>query len=698
MKKLSKLILLVAASSLIVACQTQAQVSEPQSNNSVPESSIILASSQESSKPISSSNDVSSSSDVKPSSSNDVSSISSNKVSSSSDKSSSSSVKPSSSNAPSSSTPSSFSSIELSNNPQTCDNHVLTDTIKKEASLLEPGIKHLECANCGGFTEEYIYKLDEFTFTNATYQYDGGERELLIKGVLPYGVTVQYENNKLTNIGQKEATAKIYGPNNELLMSKTATLSIVEKIGLANIRVTTEDEEDPDWHTYDGQRLYKNMTVSIDNALDSKYNISSAPGEIKVRGNSTNQESVAKRAFRLKLSSKTNLLGLNDGLKEKSWVLLADFFDQSRFRNSSAFIMGDSLFNYSGLYSSDHQHVKLYMNGEDRGVYLLAEQQQAKKGRIPINEAKSDYTGTDIGYLIEIDGLVTQQNKVDSQTHIGVSEGDPCFTTGTGTSSGWGGWGGWGQQSGDQINGVTIQDKGYVVKTDTYGDDQVPFIRDYMNNVLTAFKGTLKGEKKQIVDETGALVDSPYESMYDTLNSYIDLDSFFRMYVLQEYLKDYDVGWGSFYMYVDFSKNSTVKRLTMAAPWDFDLGEGNKTSGDIAKANDDFLNKSSYANGMTTANPWLYMLSQTDFFQTMFKKYYSIFNSSQIYEKMIDEIAYERVAFASDFDDNHTRYGKGASGATLMQTRQYNSHQEAVDYLVKWFGDRKEYLDNKYLK
>ena len=44
-------------------------------------------------------------------------------------------------------------------------------------------------------------------------------------------------------------------------------------------------------------------------------------------------------------------------------------------------------------------------------------------------------------------------------------------------------------------------------------------------------------------------------------------------------MKDYDVGWGSFYMYVDFSSTSKVTRLTMSAPWDFDLAEGNKQSG-----------------------------------------------------------------------------------------------------------------------
>ena len=636
---------------------------------------------------------------------NDYSSLSSLSFSSSSNTAneSSSDVQSNSSSSSKSESIGSSSEKELSSNSQTCSNHIPQEEIVEPATIINRGIKRATCPNCGGFTESYYYDLDEFEFVDTTYQYDGNERELLIKGLLPYGTHAEYENNKLSDIGEKTATAKIYDNENNLLLSKTAKLSIVQKLGLANIKVTTEDGEDPNWKTQsDGNRAYKNMSLTIDNCFDG-YQKNNVAGEIKVRGNSTNQESVAKRAFRFKLSSKNNLLGLNNGIKEKSWVVLADFFDQSRFRNESAFIMGNALFNYTpNLYCSDFQHVKLIMNGEDRGVYLLAEQQQAKKNRIPINEAESAEDGTKIGYLVEIDGLVSQKNRIDSSTGLGVSEGDPCFQT----------------DSAGKVNNVSISSKPYVVKSDTFSDEQNLFIKKYLTSCTKAFASVCNGTLK-VVDENADIQDSPYATAYETLNSFIDVDSFFRMYLLQEYLKDYDVGWGSFYLYVDFSNNSKVKRLTMSAPWDFDLGEGNKQAGGfggwggwggqssssdkdipssgISSTKDSFLSSSEYTNGMTTFNPWLYMLSQTDFFNSMFKKYYSSFANSNVYENIINQIAYERVIFADDFNDNHIRYGKGASGATLMQTRQYDNHKDATDYLVKWFGERKDYLDTKYL-
>ena len=670
MKNLQKLVLLIASTSLIVACQGR-----PQSEDQPSSQEASLSS--------------------KTSPSSEASTVSSEGVSQTS------------TNTPASSAQTNFSfDDELQSNPKTCNNHVLETIMRVEPTIFQRGIRRKQCIVCGGFTEEYVYKLDEFAFNDQTYLYDGKERELLISGVLPYGTIVQYENNKLTQIGNKEATAKIYGPNNDLLMTKSATLKIVENIGMACVRITTEDGTDPDWHTQsDGNRIYKNMTATVDNC-DNAYKMEDIPGQIKVRGNSTNQESVAKRAFRLKFTNNVNMLGLNDGILQKSWVLLADFFDQSKFRNSSAFVMGDSLFNYSGYYASDFERVRLYMNGEDRGVYLLAEQQQAKSNRIPIYEAGESETGTNIGYLVEIDGLVQQQGNISQSTGLGTLEGDPCFQTG----------------SAGRVGNVNISDKPYVVKTDTWNDTQRLFIKKYLGNCSKAFANACNGTL-QVVDSNGDLKDSPYDNAYDTLNSFIDLDSFFRMFILQEYMKDYDVGWGSFYMYVDFSSNSKVKRLTMSAPWDFDLAEGNKQSGGgwggwggfpggggqtssdkdiptsgISSTKDDFLSSSEYTNGMTTFNPWLYMLSQSSFFNVMIKKYYSIFTNSGIYNRMIDDIAYERSVYLDAFNDNHTRYGKGASGATLMQTRQYDSFTDAVDYLVKWFGERKEYLDNKYLK
>ena len=559
----------------------------------------------------------------------------------------------------------------LKSDSKTCDNHQPKEEIVWKASIISKGVKRLKCPNCGGFTEQYYYDLDEAAFENKTFAYDGHERTLTIEGIIPHDVTVRYTNNTLTEIGSKQAKAEFYNENNEKIGEKTATLNIIENIGLPNVKITTSTGEDP---SRKEKVNYTEMTATVDNCA-SAYAMSNVSGGIRIRGNSTKQESVNKLAWRLKFDSKVNMLGLHGGKKYKSWVVLADNFDYSSFRNMTAFNFGNSLFNYSSNYCSDYQHVNLYMNGDYRGIYLLAEQQQSNSGRFTIEESES-YEGTDVGYLVEIDGLVLQ----------GKSDGDYTFTVGSGSMFG----------GGDSVNGTTISQKGYVVKTDIFGDKQGPFIEKYVKNLQKVFINICKGQKLQVLNSVGDIVDSPYETQYETLNSIMDLDSFFRMYVLQEFMKNYDCGWGSFYLFIDFSKGSTHPRFTSGGPWDFDLGLGNKKRDGKYQPTGDFITN---VNGsMTEFNPWLFLLSQTDFFSELFPRYYHAFANSGIYEQAIHDINYETSAFANDFANEYAKW-KGDSGRTSMGTRtDYANHQASVDYLTDWLGQRKTYLDGKYIK
>ena len=595
----------------------------------------------------------------------------------------------SSSSSSSSSSKTSSSSYTMNSNTTTCDNHALDqEEIIVPATIVQKGIKRFSCLNCQGYKEEYYYDLDECAFEDKTFVYDGQERTLYIEGMVPYGLTVKYENNKLTAIGSSQAKAKFYDENNALIAEKTATLNIVENTGIPEIRITTENGEDP---FYKEKEEYTNMTASLSNC-EAKYAFNNKTGGIRVRGNSTNQASVNKRAWRLKFDKKINMLGLNagpDGKGFKSWVLMADNFDYSYFRNATAWSFGNTLFNYSGNYSSHFQHVNVYMNDEYRGVYMLAEQQQANYGRIGIDEPQDDdkeedKTSLKRGYLVEIDGLVI----------TGQSKEEYKFTTGNSSSSQGGMFPGMGGQSGDGI-----ADKGYVVKTDIFSDEQFQFIKKYINNVLTIYKNAVNGKKLQILDDNAELIDSPYSSQYETLNAVMDIESIFKMYVLQEYCKNYDCGWGSFYLFVDFSSKSTHKRLTCGATWDFDLGLGNKKSDGHPNPDGDFITKTngnSFMGGGTEFNPWLYLLSKTDFFNDLIGKYYTVFANSAAYEKVMQYINYETSAFAADFANEYALWA-GDSGRNSMGTRAYSTHAEAVSYLTNWLTSRKEYLDSKLL-
>ena len=75
------------------------------------------------------------------------------------------------------------------------------------------------------------YNMTGVEFENASYTYDGSEKTLTISGTLPTGVTVAYENNKLTNAGSVTAKAKFTIPDSNnycAIKDMTATLTITK--------------------------------------------------------------------------------------------------------------------------------------------------------------------------------------------------------------------------------------------------------------------------------------------------------------------------------------------------------------------------------------------------------------------------------------------------------------------------------------
>ena len=602
---------------------------------------------------------VSSSESKNEASSSDVLSISSSKEESSF---SSSTSKEESSSSSSINSSNSMSSAIISSSseepPVVCSHSKLSEEeVIKEPSIIENGINKYHCLTCGEEFEKATYKLDEYTFEDAYYMFDDQDHEILIKGMIPYGTTVEYENNTLKEIGNKEATANIYDSEHNLLESKKATIHIVENTGFPNIYIDTDGVEIVD------KENYVTMKLSTDNC-DSKYVVSNVAGGVRFRGNGT--MTYPKKAYRLKFNSKTNLLGLNEELRAKSWVLLADYADQSMMRNATALYMGNSLLNYSNNYASDYKHVNVYVNNEYNGVYLLAEQQQANAKRVPINEAETNYTGNDIGYLLELDSYAKEE---DYYFEIGKNYGD-------------------------NVKGVNLPKKAYSIKTDCYATSQVDYAKKYLGNVYNAFISAVNGQGLKVLDEEHNLIDSPYESQFDTLNEMIDLESVFKLYVLHELIKTVDVGFSSFYMFVDFSETSKYPRLTFGAPWDFDWSSGNVNESPYTTSQGQY-NSTNFGH----LNPWFYMLSKTDFFKDMIKKYYKVFIDSGILTGAINQANYEAVAFKEEFAANYEKWqtlGTIIYKYTPDSVKAFKVHKDAVDFLVNWLNERKASIDTYF--
>lgn len=119
---------------------------------------------------------------------------------------------------------------------------------------------------------------------------------------------------------------------------------------------------------------------------------------IKGRGNAS-WHTFPKQSYRIKLDEKSKLLGMSSN---RDWVLVSNYGDPSLVRNQIASDMAKRL---DGLdFTPTHISVDLYVNGEYRGIYALAEKIEDSKSKVNLGDPVTDESGnvTDFGFLLEL--------------------------------------------------------------------------------------------------------------------------------------------------------------------------------------------------------------------------------------------------------------------------------------------------------
>ena len=342
---------------------------------------------------------------------------------------------------------------------------------------------------------------------------------------------------------------------------------------------------------------YVNCKVSVYNVPNSQA-ISNVTGGVRVRGNSASYYGNVSMIrthqvpYRLKFDSKVNLLGLNDGAKCKSWVLMINNGGTvDSLKNGIALRMGRMIVDQDGYYCSDGQYVNLFLNGKYMGVYLLCEQQQANKNRVNVAEPEDGNTNLRVGYLVEIDNYSEQ----------------PCFRM---------------NYEGARVtdvNGTTRTFRGndYSVKTDTFSQAQVDFIAKYIRGVFRILYQACENGTYLTFDADYNVVPSSFTNAKDCVSAVADVRSMADLYILYEIMCDYDCGEGSFYMCVDFSEGSKFPKLTFTAPWDFEWTCSGSSTGSLfacAYRSSSFI--SQYGD---RSNPWFIILYKQSWFREIVK-------------------------------------------------------------------------------
>ncbi len=272
------------------------------------------------------------------------------------------------------------------------------------------------------------------------------------------------------------------------------------------INIITDDSKEI---TSKSEYKHAKMSIACDEASGfGSYAVTDLGIQIRGRGNASWNQ-FPKKSYRIKLDESCRLLGLK---KDKDWVLVSSYPDKTLMRNVVAHEMAKQLTNLE--FTPTHILVELYLNGEYRGVYTLAEKIEFGGGKL---EYAADPSLENTSYLMEVgwdynDEMIYGQNYFD----IGY------------------------------VYRIVIKEPDFTSKYSPSGK----YIINYMKNAEKAIT-SLDGYKE-----------------------YIDVDSLIDFLIITEFTNNTEaVFYRSCYMY-----KPSGGKLKFGPVWDFDMAFGNHTS------------------------------------------------------------------------------------------------------------------------
>ncbi len=343
---------------------------------------------------------------------------------------------------------------------------------------------------------------------------------------------------------------------------------------------------------------------------------------MQIRGRGNNTWGYEKKSYKMKLSEKQSLLGLGEG-KAKKWVLLANHCDQSLLRNYVSLHLAAAMPFLS--WSPDCISVEVYLNGEYRGVYLLAEEVDVNPHKVAVSEEVTG-SGADIGYLIEMTG----------------NGKDITFDAGN----------------------KTYQIHNDLSENDAEWNEQYEYISGYVQ----------------------ACWDALSEGNEAVVGELIDIDSLVDAYLVEEIVKNLDVGWDSFYLYKDQGG-----KLIFGPLWDFDLALGNANEGCEQY-------ESLYAayRSKMQSNPWFYTAMNCQWFrERVLARWEEIEPQRSGLSDMVRENA---LTYYQSYCRNFEKwqiFGQSLNRET-EQITSLSTYEAHYQFLASWIEQRLEWLDACY--
>lgn len=390
---------------------------------------------------------------------------------------------------------------------------------------------------------------------------------------------------------------------------------------------------------------------------------------LKGRGNNT--FSYSKKPYEFKLTKKADLAGMG---KAKTWILLANYLDVSLLRNQ---IILD-LSREAGLpYSVECQQVDVWQNGIYNGLYLMTEKIQISKNRINITD------------LEEKTEAVNDQ-PLDSYKPFDLKDGFLPIMCGYEVPN-----------DPEDITGGYIA---VIEKPHRLNSSRKPGIRTEKQLSVRIKEPTCPSLAQ--VNYFGKLVNDMHNAILaqDGVNpetgkhytEYLDITSFARKFLIEEFSKNYDAVSGSQFFYKD---SDLADPLIYAGPsWDYDLSFGNMDSRG-APADGDYM----FKLRVGPTNLYSQLAKHDDFLEAIGSNWREVFRPALailLGEKpaaengvlrSLDEY-YENLKASAKM--NAARWGN----VTKASRNAGTDFDSGVKALKNWIRKRINYMDKRFAK
>ncbi|MBQ9742850.1 MAG: CotH kinase family protein [Ruminococcus sp.] len=397
-----------------------------------------------------------------------------------------------------------------------------------------------------------------------------------------------------TNVTTAGATVNLSANSYTLGGDFSGTLKVMKSANVSSIHTTTNiDVPQGTYQGYEHKDDFETKGEII--VLDpdgTQKNENTTLKKIKGRGNSSWEAShkiIGKYAFNITLDKKAKLL--DDSSKSKKYCLVSYNADEARMRNMLIYDLASEI----GVdYVAKFEPVDLYNNGKYIGSYLLTD-------KVEIGDPLVDIVNLD-----EVNELLgTEDEDVGPfGTNFGLYDDDSLMTRAS---------------SNGNINDTSTKgfykyisnleepdpseyaDSGFLLEFELnsrFQDEISGFISNKGQQIVCKYpEFATKNEITFIMNKWNTAEALMYNksATYEQLDAVIDVESFARMYLIQELSKNLDGGATSFYVFYHEGK------LHAGCAWDYDW-----TLGQYANIYTDRVNSNSDFNNQVDADPSTY--------------------------------------------------------------------------------------------